>query len=484
MSDNFITLTKHSLVYFIANIIPAVVSFTMLFAYTRLLTPVDYGLYYLLYSSAILVLSITFGGLGLAVARFWSGMQDERKKQIFISTYSLILIILLIFVLSIFAIILALFYFKYKKLIIFWGLGVFVTQSMVQINLDYLRAEIKPIIYSGLNSVKSILALSIALLLIYYGWGLNGALAGVVAANLLSLLFFVRANSRWLSVKITLFDRSVFKQIVFYGAPLSVNFGLNYLIGNSDRWLIASLLSIKQSGLYSAAYNLPLYCLSLIMTVVNLAAYPIIIKAYEQQGAEVAKSYLSKQYILFLGLVLPTCFGLLLLNHNFVYFALGANFRSSAMILMPFVVMAVFFSGVKSNYSDLGFQLKKNTISMLWISIIILVSNVILNLILIPVVGILGSAIASAIAFGIGLLISLIWGRRYFKLPFPIKEMWRIIAPLFIMVVILVFIKDWHGKYILFLQVAIAVAVYMISLFLFNWRDSLKIFSKIVLSES
>ncbi|MGD9153338.1 MAG: oligosaccharide flippase family protein [Gammaproteobacteria bacterium] len=484
MADNFITLTKHSLIYFFANIIPAVISFAMLFAYTRLLVPADYGLYYLLYSAAILVMSITFGGLGLAVARFWSGMQDERQKQIFISTYSLIIIVLLVFMLIIFAVVLMLFYLKYRKLVIFWGLGVFVTQSMLQLNLDYLRAEIKPIIYSGLNCIKSILGLTIALLLIYHGWGINGALAGIVAANLIALLLFVRANYRWLNVKINLFNYAAFKQILFYAAPLSVNFGLNYLIANSDRWLIASLLSIKQAGLYSAAYNLPLYCLSLIMTVVNLAAYPIIMKAYEQQGDEAAKSYLSKQLLLFLGLVLPTCFGLILLNRNFIYFALGSQFRNSAIMLMPFIVVATFFSGLKTNYLDFSFQLKKNTVNLLWISIIILVGNVILNLILIPIMGILGSAVASMVAFGIGLLISFVWGRKYFELPFPIKQTWKIIMPLIVMVMVLTLINNWHGKYILFLQITIAIIAYVLTLLLFNWRDSLKIFTQIIISES
>jgi O-antigen/teichoic acid export membrane protein len=483
MSTDFLTLAKHSFVYFLANIIPAIISFITLILYTRLLDPVSYGVYCLIYSAAILGLSVVFGSLGLSTARFWPGIEAEDDRVRFLSTcYYYVLLLLL--VVSLLAVIVLMFvYFKFANAVIFWGVAIFITQSIVQINLDYLRAEFKPHYYSTMNCMRACLALLFGVGLFIFGYGLSGILAGIVIANLVTLLLFSKPNNRWSHKRISAIDFTVLKKILLYSAPLTVNFAINYIIGNSDRWLIVWLLSIKQAGLYAAAYNLPLYCLSVIMGVINMAVFPFVVKIYEKHGAVAAREQLSKQFVLFFSLILPACAGFLLLNHNIINLALGAQFRDTAMLLVPWVVVATFLSGIKTFYFDVSFHISKRTLSLLWISIIIAISNVGLNLWLIPQLGILGSAVASTIAFAIGLVLSIVWGRRYFRIPFPHKLLWRILVPLLVMILVLELIRNWHGNFILFIQIALGILAYGIAFAGVNWKISYELFNRAILNK-
>ena len=479
MQSDFAHLSKHSFIYFVANVIPSLVSFVALSLYTRLLDPSEYGLYYLIYSGAILVMSMVFGGFGVATARFWSGKTHHEDKIKYLSTYFYLMLLLFVVSSLLGSLFIFLYYFNYfHSIVLFWGIGVYITQSLFQISLDYLRAELKPVYYGLMNCTKAMLTLLLSVLFIYLGYGVGGLLAGIAFANLIVIVLFFSVNNRWLSVKYSEFDYKILKELLRFALPVSVGFALAYIVGNSDRWLLTWLLSVKAAGLYSAAYNLPLYSLTVIMSVVNLAAYPIVVKQYETKGVNAAREQLHKQFFLFMALILPACVGFLMLDHNIVRFVLGIQFRNTAILLMPWVLLATILSGIKCYYSDIAFQLGKNTVALLWVSLFTAIANVILNLVLIPYYGIMGSVISSVLAFLVGLMLSVFYGKRFFVLPYPILKLWRIFVSTIAMAIVLSLINSWRGIYALIFQIIIGGFVYGMFLLIFYWKLILSVRSE------
>ncbi|MCK4609406.1 MAG: oligosaccharide flippase family protein [Gammaproteobacteria bacterium] len=462
-------LVKHVSAYFIARVAPASIAFVALCVYTRLLSPSEYGVFALIYSIANLAMSIIFGSLGLSTARFWPGVSSEKEKKEFLSTYYYLILVLMLTTLLFSSVFFIFFHISSKyAVIILLGVGVFIARSLFRVNLDYLRAELNPFVYGLMNFSKALLSLLVSILLIYLIHGVNGLLLGVIVGNLLTLLLFRKSNSRWRHVDIRFFNVAALKQILIYSLPLSVGFALAYIVNSSDRWLIAGLLSVKQAGFYSAASALPTQSLVILMAVVNLAIYPIVVRVYKEKGEAAAKEQLSKQFLLFFALALPACCGFIILRHNIVFFALGVQFRAIALGLIPWLVIAALFSGIKAYYTDVGFQLSKHTFSQLMVSLIVAISNVALNLLFIPVYGIKGSVFASAISYALGLVCSIVYGRRYFKLPFPVGKLWRIIVPTCVMSLFLFYMRNLHGVYYLFLQGFLGMFIYAIAGVLIN----------------
>jgi O-antigen/teichoic acid export membrane protein len=73
--------------------------------------------------------------------------------------------------------------------------------------------------------------------------------------------------------------------------------------------------------------------------------------------------------------------------------------------------------GLKAYYFDLAFQLGKRPARQLWITAISAAVVTSLNFWWIPQFGAVGAAWATVIAFAVGLLLSVVWGRSTFALP-------------------------------------------------------------------
>ena len=71
MQDKLLKLSKNSVIYFVGITASALISLLTFIVYTRLLTPFNYGEYYLVYSTALLFVYMIFGSFGFGLLRFW-----------------------------------------------------------------------------------------------------------------------------------------------------------------------------------------------------------------------------------------------------------------------------------------------------------------------------------------------------------------------------------------------------------------------------
>ena len=66
--------------YIPSNVVPAVISILMVFAYTRLLSPGAFGVYSYMFSAVLVLQTSLFHALPIAVMRFYPGA-DARRTQ-------------------------------------------------------------------------------------------------------------------------------------------------------------------------------------------------------------------------------------------------------------------------------------------------------------------------------------------------------------------------------------------------------------------
>jgi len=104
--------------------------------------------------------------------------------------------------------------------------------------------------------------------------------------------------------------------------------------------------------------------------------------------------------------------------------------------VVPLVLLANLFFGIFFNLS-IWYKIKDMTRYGAYIALIGAAITLVLNIILIPVMGYMGSAIAVLICFFVMMIITYIWGQKYYFVPYDLKR----ISTYFVLGFILYFIS-------------------------------------------
>ncbi|MFB2351021.1 oligosaccharide flippase family protein, partial [Priestia megaterium] len=101
------------------------------------------------------------------------------------------------------------------------------------------------------------------------------------------------ALNLWSKTRWKKFDLNMLKKLWSYGAPLTLLYLFVMVIGFSDRIFIDVMLEASDVGIYSAAYDLTQYTIAVFGSIVHLASFPVIIRAYESSGERMARLQLA-----------------------------------------------------------------------------------------------------------------------------------------------------------------------------------------------
>lgn len=457
-------LLKHSALYFVACGLSGAVNLLAIPVLTRLVSPEAYGQYALVVAGVGLFNVVLFRWLSLGLLRFLPAY--EKEQDVFLST--IFVGFVGVIALTGFSTLIALLFltdpllrwFVAIGLILLWGSAFF------ELNKELVRCRFSPSQYGLLALLKAVIALGVGGGLAYLGFGVNGLLYGLLLGFILPGIWQVWRD--WRTVRLRLASSVLFRQLLFYGLPLTATFALKFIVRSSDRFLLGYMVHSEATGLYSVSYDLASNSLGIFMMVVNLAAYPLAVNALEQKGKEAASLQLSKNAILLLTISLPAAAGLALLAPNIAEVFLGKAFREAATGLIPWVALGAFLSGIKSFHFDLSFQLGRYTMGQVWVALVAAVVNVALNLWWIPVFGFIGAAYATVVAYAVGIILSLVMGRRVFVLPWPGKEAGKLVFATGVMVLALLPIENLRGGLQLAAQVSWGTVVFGLLLWLLN----------------
>ncbi len=457
-------LLWHSALYLLARGLPGVVSVLAIAIYTRLLSPDEYGLYALVGAVVSLASVVGFQWLKSGLLRFRLVYAEHRSA--FMSTLFLAFAILALISGLVGGMVALWVEDRTVRLLVPFGVAMLWVHSLFGLQLELARSDLTPGRYGLMALASAVLSLAFATVLIQAGFGVFGLLAGSILGALVPLAFSLRAQIRL--VRPRLADPAIGRQLLIYGAPLTFTFALEFVVHSSDRLLIAWLLDEGAVGRYAVAYELAGQSIGLVATIVNLAAYPLAVRALEQSGPAQARQQLEHNFVLLLGLGLPAAAGVVLLAPNLAGVLLGEAFRASAPPIMVVVAGAVLIAKMKAFYSDLSFQLGRRTVYQIRISSFAALTNVLLNLWWIPRYGLIGAAWATLVAYAVGLALSIYWGRQVFRLPFPAVEALKIALATATMAVLLWPLLDHSGVLWLTLQVGIGAGGYTVMLWLLN----------------
>ena len=414
-------LAQFTMIYGIGELANNALAFLLVPIYTRLLSPSQYGILEV-FNRTLEVLSIFAGvGIGMAALRSYFGKEEGEGEEAVFSTA-------MIFALGNsfwMAVVLALaagemsqrllgtrayaslFRLTFCILIFDQGFGLVRT---------YLKAVGRPVAFSVLSVSKYAVTLGLIIAsLLYLGREVKFVLLATLAAN---VLYFIPSGIAMLSRIGARVSWPALKRMVVFGFPFVPGGVLLFILNSSDRFFLIAMAGQNEAGLYALGYRIALVPVMLLLVPFQAAWGPFMMEKGETpEGPRLfarVLSYLTAAYCA-LSLVLA------LFAKEVIQVMTAPSFAASCRII-PVVLLAYAF-WVIAIVLDAGIYITRKTAYKPLLLAAGAVTNIGLNLLLIPRFGMMGAAYATAVGFLVFVILTYVVSMRLYPVPYEFGRM-------------------------------------------------------------
>lgn len=436
--------------YLPANVVPAICSVLLVFAYTRVLTPEAFGVYSLVFSGVLFAQTALFFALPVAITRFHPrSVLSEREAGFLKAAYTLFYGM----VFGVIAVCVAVLPFSGLEPSVrqaaWLALPILLMRAAVGMNQAVNRSANLMARFVTIECAHAVLGIAVGLALIpVVGPKAEAVLLGLLAAASLCAAVDLGRLVLPLRRRLEPMDRDALLSLMRYVLPLVGVAITACLLQLSDRFLLGSLGDTGMLGVYAVAYSLVDRPTSLICSAISTATFPMAVQMLEQQGREAGRIQAGKNGAVLLALALPACVGLALTAPQIAATLVGAAFREGVTTLIPIMCVTALLNGVRSHFIDHAFHLAGRSSAMMWSYGPAAAANIVLNLILIPRYGMLGAAWSGLASQVLAVLVGWGVGQRVFPLWVPLGQVTRIAACVAVMAAVLLLLdlsNTWLG---------------------------------------
>lgn len=405
--------------YLPAQITQGVVGFLAIIVFTRLLSADDFGRYALAFSVFSLAHVAVFTWTEAAMARFWAAEDRDQStlKHHFASLYRTVFLLAPPFWGVSGLVLLAWPMDLPLKLAIAAGLAGAPIRCLMILAQERARAAGEVRRAAGTDMAYAIGGLLIGVGFAIAGFGGASPLIGLGLAPLLILPFILPGELRFAQGGAVELGR--LKRYAAYGYPIAASLTLTLILSSTDRVLLALFLDEAAVGAYHAAYSIANRTLDILFIWLGAAGTPALVMALERGGPERLKAAAAEQGATFILIGLPAAVGVALVAKPLAEVLIGPDLRAAVTGVTPWIALSSLLAGLGAYYFRQAFTLGRKTGQLFGVMAVPALANIVLNLILIPQFGLIGAAWATAASFALGLLASILMGRRVMVMPVP-----------------------------------------------------------------
>lgn len=193
-------------------------------------------------------------------------------------------------------------------------------------------------------------------------------------------------------------------EMVNYSRPMIANAIAWWVNGASDRYLVTYFCGVAVNGIYSVSNKIP----SIIVVIQGIFGQAWSISSVREFDEKDSSNFIINMYNIYNFVLLLSCSIFISLNKLLSLFLFSNDFFE-AWKYVPFLLLSTVFSGLSQYISGLFTALKKTNI-FARTSVVTAIINIVFNTISIPIIGPLGAAISTALAYFI------MWGLRVYEI--------------------------------------------------------------------
>lgn len=429
-------LNRHFSIYLVAYILPAAVGFFAVTAYTRLLTPAEYGVYVVGISLAGILGAIFFAWIKLSVSRYQAMSAEVDFRGTAMVAFALTAAVLCATTPLVF-----LFRSDVSVELLLASMFVAIMANAVDVGQEFERAKLRPYRFAAISIVRSVSGVGFGLAAIWLGWGGLGLLAAFGLGSLAGIILNLVGDR----TKIARFQCRQFMQLARYGLPLTLA-GLSVAVYSAcDRLIVAYLLGKDAAGIFGVAADLPRQFMVMIASSVAAATVPLVFRSLSEKNNETTRERLTESLELLLVVVAPVAVWLALAADQVAGTLVGVDFRAGVSALLPILVLARLFGIANQFYVQISFQLAERPFMLAAQSFLTLVVSVVLMFALVAGYGLYGAALATFATEAIGFLVAVLLMHRAHPVPFDLNRLAAVAASAAVMAAAILIARSQAG---------------------------------------
>lgn len=421
-------LIEGSSFIFIIGILAAFIAFLTRIVLTRNLSLEEYGLFCAVFVFVSFFSFLRNLGLGASLIKYIPEFRVKERfdliKSVIIITSSLRIFISLVFAIAFFLLsdFLAIHYFHnplasqlLKILSVF-----FLLSALIDITRNLFEAFQKPFWFPFVDFSKNLFVLGFILLFFYFGLGvLSPVLAYLAMVFMLPLIFLpvILRSFKFSKYKLVL-SKELVKKFFIFGMPFVFVSISAIVIAQVDTLLLTYFRSLEEVGIYNVVLPFSLLLLQ-FSSAISVILFPMCSEFWAKGQKERLINAVNFIYRYSFMVVIPLGLLIFYFTPSLLRIFFGEDYLpgSSAMRILLVGVMLYSIANI-NQYVIAGIGKPKIVAKIVGLSALF---NLLGNLVLIPIYGIIGAAIMTSLSYILSLVLSLIYLKRLIGLKISIK---------------------------------------------------------------
>lgn len=442
MLEKIKELTKDTAIYGISTILGRFLGFLLTPFYTHVLADkAEMGIFNNYYAVIAFLNVIFIYGMDAAFMKYSSLNTGETKKKIFSTSFITVIASSLFFALILFAVQNP--FIKFLEIpqkffvldpqrfyrFFYYLILILILDTITLIPFAYLRLERKSKKFAVIRLVN--IAVNLVLNLVFFlklHWGMESIFVANLIASLLNLVLLMPDIIKNLEFSI---EKNFLKKMLLFGIPYLPASVSATMVQVIDRPLVEKLTNYETLGVYSASYKLGTLMMLVVM-MFQFAWQPFFLTNAKEKNAKDIFSKVLTLFVLFTSLlwIFISLFIDDIVKMKILGYSLYQARYHEGLVIVPIVLLGYLFNGIYYNFQA-GIYIEEKTKYFPIVTGTGAIVNVIVNLLLIPVWGIMGAAVATLAAYMVMAYGLFYFSQKFYKIEYEFAKIARIILLLF-----------------------------------------------------
>ena len=304
--------------------------------------------------------------------------------------------------------------------------------------------------YSIFTFIRTWLNVALVAYFVLSGYGIFGAVIGLLISSSFVFLIMTFLIISEIGIIIPKFTR--IREHLAFGLPTIPENLSVWMVNSSDRYVIGIFLGTAFVGYYSPGYTVG-NIINMFLAPLGFMLPAVLSKYYDENNMNEVKMVLKYSLKYFLLLAIPSAFGLSLLSKPILTILSTPEIALQGYLITPFVAWSALLLGAHTVIAQIIVLEKKTKIlGMIWI--IAAISNLGLNILFVPYIGIMGAAMTTLIAFSLVFILATYYSFKYLTFGIDFKFISKSVFAAIVMSLVIV---KWNPAGILNVLLVIGV---------------------------
>ena len=437
MLEKIKELTKDTAIYGISTIVGRFLGFLLVPFYTNVksISTTDYGIYSNVYAYLAFLNIVFIYGMDAAYMKYASLSSDAERKKTFSNAFLFVMATTIVL-----ALIMFLFRASFSSLmeipgryekLYFYVIGILILDTLALVSFADLRLSRKAFKFSFIKLGNILINLALNLILVLkYKMGIEAIFIANLVASLFSFIAVLPEIFKKLSYQI---DKPLLQMMIKFAIPYLPASLAAMVVQVVDRPVVLAMTNESTLGIYQANYKLGIFMM-LFVSMFQYAWQPFFLNNAKEKNA---KEIFAKILTLFMIISSLVWIVLTLFVEDFARFeflpgksVIGKEYLSG-IVIVPIILLGYLFNGIYYNFQA-GIYIEEKTKYFPYVTGAGAIVNVVVNILLIPVFGIIGAAVATLASYIVMAVSLFLFSQKVYRVQYEYGKIFKMLALIFV----------------------------------------------------